>query len=98
LGLFVEHLVGAQKIKGLKTPFKSTQPPAKTAQNQLQTNGSQSKSGFVPKINKKKKCKRMEKFGEMGFREKWGKCGKLGRLVAGGGWKWPVVVRWVVGK
>jgi hypothetical protein len=39
----------------------------------------------------------MKKFGEMGFREKWGKCGKLGRLVADGGWKWPVVVRWVVG-
>jgi hypothetical protein len=53
LGLFVEHLVGAQKIKGLGTPFKSAQPPAKIAQNQLQTNGSQSKSGFVPKINQK---------------------------------------------
>jgi hypothetical protein len=57
LGLFVEHLVGAQKIKGLKTPSKSTQPPAKMTHNQQQINGSQSKSGFVPKIYKKNEKK-----------------------------------------
>jgi hypothetical protein len=50
--------VGAQKIKGLETPSKSAQPPAKTTQNQLQTNGSQSKSGFVPKINQKNEKKK----------------------------------------
>jgi hypothetical protein len=80
LGLFVEHLVGAQKIKGLKIPFKSTQPPAKTAQKPTQNSGAQSKSG------------------EMGFREKWKKNGKNGQMAASGGWKWPAVVRWVVGK
>jgi hypothetical protein len=63
--------VGAQKTKALETPFKSAQPPAKTTQNQLQTNGSQSKSGFVPKINQKNE--KMRDFGEMGFREKWEK-------------------------
>jgi hypothetical protein len=47
--------VGAQKLKGLKTPFKSAQPPCKTAPKQQQINGSQSKSGFVPKINEKMK-------------------------------------------
>jgi hypothetical protein len=53
LGLFVEHLVGAQKIKGLETPFKSAQPLAKKTQNPTQNNGAQSKSGFVPKIYQK---------------------------------------------
>jgi hypothetical protein len=53
LGLFIEHLVGAQEIKGLETPFKLAQPPAKTAQNPTQNNGAQSKSGFVPKIYQK---------------------------------------------
>jgi hypothetical protein len=61
-----------KKIKGLENPSKSAQPPAKTAQNQLQTIGSQSKSGFVPKINQKKR-KKVRDFGEMGFREKWEK-------------------------
>jgi hypothetical protein len=56
-GLFIEHLVGAQKLKGLKTPFKSTKPPAKTTPNKQKINGSQSKNGFVPKINKKKTYK-----------------------------------------
>jgi hypothetical protein len=61
--------VGAQKIKGLKTPFKSTQPLAKRAKNQQQINGSQSKSGFVPKIYQKNENKwRILK--KMGFREK----------------------------
>jgi hypothetical protein len=55
LGLFVEHLVGAPKIKGLETPFKQAQPPAKRSHNQQHNNGAQSKSGFVPKISKKKK-------------------------------------------
>jgi hypothetical protein len=63
--------VGAQKKKGLETPSKLAQPPAKTAQKQLQTNGSQSKSGFVPKINKKNE--KIRDFGEMGIREKWEK-------------------------
>jgi hypothetical protein len=58
--------VGAQKIKGLKTPFKSTQPPTKRAKNQQQINGSQSKSGFVPKIYQKNGVS-----GKIG--RKWGK-------------------------
>jgi hypothetical protein len=74
--------VDAQKIKVWGTPFKLAQPPAKTAQNQLQTNGSQSKSGFVPKINKK-----MKKNGEI-----WrnGVSGKMGEMLEireiGGRW------------
>jgi hypothetical protein len=75
--------VGAQKIKSLKTPSKSTQPPAKITQNQQQINGSQSKSGFVPKIYQKneKKLKNLEKW-VFGFL--WGKMGN------GGQW-WPAV-------
>jgi hypothetical protein len=45
--------VGAPKIKGLETPFKQAQPPAKIDQNQTQNNGAQYKSGFVTKINQK---------------------------------------------
>jgi hypothetical protein len=51
----------------------------------------------VPNIYQKN-----EKNGE--FLEKWGfgkngkKNGKKGQMAAGGGWKWPTVVRWVVGK
>jgi hypothetical protein len=51
LGIFVEHLVCNPKIKGLETPFKSPQLPAKTKNNQSQQQWAQSKSGFVPKIN-----------------------------------------------
>jgi hypothetical protein len=53
LGNFVEQLVGAQKLRGLKSPSKSNQPPAKTNPNNQKTNGSQSKNGFVPKIDEK---------------------------------------------
>jgi hypothetical protein len=85
LGLFVEHLVGAQKLKGLKTPSKSTRPPAKTNPNNYKTNGSQSKNGFVPKINEKNE----KKNGEMGFWEKMGKKEKNG-LMGGQRWvEWP---------
>jgi hypothetical protein len=52
-GQFVEHLVCSPNSKGLTTPFKNAQPPAKIAQNQHKTNWAQSKSGFVPKINQK---------------------------------------------
>jgi hypothetical protein len=64
--------VGAQKIKGLRTPFKSTQPPTKTTQKPTQINGSQSQNGFVPKITKKneKERKILEKWI---FGKKWGK-------------------------
>jgi hypothetical protein len=87
LGLFVEHLVGAQKIKGLETPFKSAQPPAKTTQNPTQNNGAQSKSGFVPKIYQKNE-KKLRDFGEIGFREKWGESGENGMF---GGRRWVEV-------
>jgi hypothetical protein len=92
LGLFVEHLVGAQKIKGLKTPFKSAQPPTKTAQKPTQNNGAQFKSGFVPNIyqkNEKKNGEFLEKwgFGKNGKkrREKWANGGRRWVEMAGGG-------------
>jgi hypothetical protein len=89
--------VCAPKIKGFETPFKSDQLPAKTKQNQPQNNGAQSKSGIVPKINKKMKKKwRIRK--KLGFGICWGKKGKSGCMVADGGAKRLVVVRWVVGK
>jgi hypothetical protein len=81
LGNFLEHLVGAQNPKGLKTPFKTTQPPAKSNPNNQKSNGSQSKNGFVPKI-KEKKMKKMKNLGEMGFR---GKKGEKPKCAAGGG-------------
>jgi hypothetical protein len=99
LGLFVEHLVGAQKLKGLKTPFKSTQPPAKTTPNKQKTNGSQSKNGFVPKINKKneKEWKNFEKwvFGKNG--EKWKKWANGRPAVGGMAGERPAVGRGMVG-
>jgi hypothetical protein len=99
LGLFVEHLVGAQKLKGLKTLFKSTQPPAKATPHNQKTNGSQSKNGFVPKINKKN-----EKNGKIlrnGFEGKMGKKRKKwlnGRQAVGGmAGERPAVGRGMVG-
>jgi hypothetical protein len=77
LGLFVEHLVGAQKLKGLKTPFKSTQPPAKTTPNKQKINGSQSKNGFVPKINKKNENE-WKNFEKRVFGKNGGKMEKMG--------------------
>jgi hypothetical protein len=49
--------VGAQKLRGLKSPSKSNQPPAKTNPNNQKNNGSQSKNGFVPKIDEKNEKK-----------------------------------------
>jgi hypothetical protein len=96
LGLFVEHLVGAQKIKGLKTPFKSTQSPAKTTPNKQKTNGSQYKNGFVPKINKKNE-KEWKNFEKWGFGKNGGKW-KNGLM---GGRRWVGTVendqRWCLG-
>jgi hypothetical protein len=82
LGNFLEHLVGAQNPKGLKTLFKTIQPPAKTNPNNQQSNGSQSKNGFVPKIEEKK-MKKNEEFGRNGFS---GKKGEKPKCAAGGGW------------
>jgi hypothetical protein len=93
--------VGAQKLKGLKTPFKSTQPPAKTTQNPTQNNGAQSKNGFVPKIyqEKKKEWKNLEKwvFGKKNGEKmkKW----PNGRPAVGGmAGERPAVGRGVVGR
>jgi hypothetical protein len=92
--------VGAQKLKGLKTPSKSTRPPAKTNPNNQKTNGSQSKNGFVPKINEKN-----EKNGEIwrnGFSGKNGEKRKKwvnGRPAVGGmAGERPAVGRGVVGR
>jgi hypothetical protein len=85
LRLFVEHLVCDPKIKGLETPFKQPQSPAKNAQNQHQNNGAQSKSGFVPKNYEKneEKLKILEKWG-FGFFV--GKMGKIVEMGGGEGW------------
>jgi hypothetical protein len=53
LGNFVEHLVGAQKPKGLKTPFKTTQPPAQTTQNPTKTMGHNPKMDLCPQSTRK---------------------------------------------
>jgi hypothetical protein len=45
-----------------------------------------------------KKMKKMENFWRNGVSGKMEKNGKNGQMAAGGGWKWPAVVRWVVGK
>jgi hypothetical protein len=112
LGNFLEHLVGAQNPKGLKTPFKTTQPPAKSNPNNQKNNGSQSKNGFVPKIEEKNE--KNEELGRNGFSgKKWGKtqmCGRRwvkwperGRRWDGGwwgsdGWRWCVVFFWILGR
>jgi hypothetical protein len=87
LGLFVEHLVCDPKIKGLETPFKQAQPPAKMSQNQHQINGAQSKSGFVPKNYEKigEKLKILEKWGFGFFVGKMGKYGNGGAVEGGNG-------------
>jgi hypothetical protein len=98
LGLFVEHLVCALKIKGLETPLKSAQPLAKSTQNQSQIIGAQSKSGFVPKINKNNEQK-WRKRKKMGFGICWGKTGNQGvwwPAVGGNGRQWCRGWRWCV--
>jgi hypothetical protein len=46
--------VGAQNPKGLKTPFKTTQPPAKHTQNQPETiMGHNPRMDLCPKSMKK---------------------------------------------
>jgi hypothetical protein len=97
LGIFVEHLVGAQKLKGLKSPFKSTQPPAKTTRNQPQTVGHSPKMDLCPKSRRKnKKNGKNRKNGFSG--KKMGKNEKLanGRPAVGGltGERPAVVLRW----
>jgi hypothetical protein len=56
LGNFLEHLVGAQNPKGLKTPLKTTQPPA-------QTNTESNPNNIEPTIYKKngRKMKKLKK-------------------------------------
>jgi hypothetical protein len=56
--------------------------------NQHQQQGAQSKSGFVPKKAKKKREKLGVIWGRLGFGFLWGKMGKWGYLVVGGGWEW----------
>jgi hypothetical protein len=84
--------VGAPKIKGLETPSKQAQPPAKSTQNQSQINGAQSKRGFVPKINKKieqkwrKRKKKKRVLGYVGEKLEIGVFGGRGWVeMAGGG-------------
>jgi hypothetical protein len=60
LGNFLEHLVGAQNPKGLKTPFKTTQPPAQSTKNQPQT--------IQNPQSTRKTEKKMKKLKKMGFR------------------------------
>jgi hypothetical protein len=61
--------VGAQKLKGLKTPFKSTQPLAKTTQKPTPNSGHNPRMDLCPKSTRKK-MKKNEEFGKNGFSEK----------------------------
>jgi hypothetical protein len=47
------------EIKGLENPFELSPTPCKIEAQPTQNNWAQSKSGFVPKINQKKKKKWM---------------------------------------
>jgi hypothetical protein len=87
LRLFVEHLVCDPEIKGLETPFKQAQPPAKKCTKPTPNNGAQSKSGFVPK-NYEKNGKNGEFLMKLGFGVYMEKMGNGGNLVAGDGCKW----------
>jgi hypothetical protein len=82
-GQFVEHLVCSPKLKGLETPFKQAQPPAKTHKQPTQNQGAQSQSGLVPLI--KQKIKKWGVFSEMCFGLVGDKMGNLGFL---GGRRW----------
>jgi hypothetical protein len=54
LGQFVEHLVCSPNSKGLRTLLKLIPTPCKTEEKSTQTQGAQSKNGFVPfDLNKK---------------------------------------------
>jgi hypothetical protein len=86
LGLFVEHLVGTPNSKGLKTLFKSAQPPAKTTQNNPTIHVH---SVFtVCACNKQKILKKNGVLGSYGFVRKNG--GKEGN----GGGRWCDGARW----
>jgi trehalose-6-phosphate synthase len=65
LGQFIKHLVCSPKSKGLETPFKQAQPPAKTHKQSTQNHGAQSQNGLVPLIEQKIKKKKG------GFWVKW---------------------------
>jgi hypothetical protein len=82
LGNFVEQLVGAQKLKGLTTPFKSTQPPAKKTRNQPQTVGHSPKMDLCPKSRRKNK--------KNGKNRKNGFSGKKKKNWLMGGRRWVV--------
>jgi hypothetical protein len=97
LGLFVEHLVGTLNSKGLKTLFKSNQPPAN---RRKPTQTIHAHSVFtVCACNNRKQEKEKWGCGEFRVSEflggKWGKRGKWGvtevlQWRSGG----AVVVRW----
>jgi hypothetical protein len=85
LGNFLEHLVGAQNPKGLKTLFKTIQPPAKTNPNNQQSN-----AVTVPEwtcaVNPRRKNEKNERTWEKWvFGEKMGEKPKVGRM---GGRRW----------
>jgi hypothetical protein len=69
--------VGAQKLNVLPTPFKSTQPPAKTTRNQPQTVGHSPRMDLCRKSTRKNE-KKMKNLGKMGFQNKMGKKRKIG--------------------
>jgi hypothetical protein len=95
LGQFVENLVYSPKSKGLETPFKQAQPPAKTHKQPTQNQRAQSQSGLVPLIEQKIKKKMGGFLGEMGFGIYWEKTGNIGvwrPAVGGYGGEGPAVV------
>jgi hypothetical protein len=87
LGQFVEHLVCAPKIKGLRNLLKNAQPPVKTNKNQHKIKGHNPREELCLLFEQK-----IKQFG--GFMQKLGfgwvgdKMGNLGIWVAGGEWVW----------
>jgi hypothetical protein len=83
LGPFVEHLVGAQKIKVWGTPFKSAQPPVKTAKTNCKPMGHNPRVDLCPKSIKK-----MKKNGEIWRNGVSGKMGEMREIGEIGGRRW----------
>jgi hypothetical protein len=71
--------VGAQKPKGLRTLFKTTQPPAKSTQNPTTNSGHNPKMDLCPKSTRKNE-KKMKDLEKVGFRRKNEKNRNFGQM------------------
>jgi hypothetical protein len=87
LGQFIEHLAGSPNPKGLRKPFQVSPTPCKKFTQPTPNQwGTIQEWNCAQKLQKKKKKRRkIEDFGEMGFRVYLGKNGKWGAMVASGG-------------